>query len=73
MGAEVQLTQKQHKWFCMGAESVPHASLAIHPNHQAREMLSMVKQAQTDWQSRVGRTFILSHIKSTSGCCIHGQ
>ncbi|XP_061735441.1 uncharacterized protein LOC133538125 [Nerophis ophidion] len=55
VAAEVSLTPEQLQWYMMSDEASPHVSLALHPEHQAKELGSIVKtaQLQTDWQ-RVG-------------------
>ncbi|XP_016522370.1 uncharacterized protein LOC103131762 [Poecilia formosa] len=51
VAAAVCLTEEQLKWYEMSEEAVPHISLSLHPEHQAKELGGMVKQslAATDW------------------------
>uniref|UniRef100_A0A3B4WJT3 ribonuclease H n=1 Tax=Seriola lalandi dorsalis TaxID=1841481 RepID=A0A3B4WJT3_SERLL len=52
VAAGVTLLPAQQQWYMMGDEAAPHVSLALHPDHQAKELGSIVKTAeqQTDWQ-----------------------
>ncbi|XP_029356363.1 uncharacterized protein LOC115042344 [Echeneis naucrates] len=52
VAAEVTLTPEQQEWYMMSDEAAPHISLALHPEHQAKELGSIVKTAQllTDWK-----------------------
>ena len=51
VAAGVKLTPEQQQWYKMSDEAAPHVSLALHPEHQAKELGSIVKRAlsQTDW------------------------
>ncbi|KAI4888718.1 hypothetical protein NFI96_003920 [Prochilodus magdalenae] len=51
VAAGVTLTAEQAPWYMMSEEAAPHVSLALHPQHQAKELGSIVKRAlaQTDW------------------------
>lgn len=51
--AGVDLTNEQQQWYMMGEEAAPHVSLALHPDHQAKELGTIVRTAlaQTDWQA----------------------
>lgn len=53
VAAGVELTTDQQTWYMLSDEAVPHISLALHPQHQAKELGGMVKRslAQTDWQT----------------------
>lgn len=50
--AGVNLLPAQLQWYMMEDEAAPHVSLALHPDHQAKELGSIVKTAkqQTDWK-----------------------
>ena len=52
VAAGVTLTPEQQQWYMMDDEAAPHVSLALHPDHQAKELGSIVKtaEAQIDWQ-----------------------
>ncbi|KAI7790212.1 hypothetical protein IRJ41_024809, partial [Triplophysa rosa] len=47
----VDLTNDQQQWYRMGGEAKPHVTLAVHPEHQAKDLGPMTKRlAQTtDW------------------------
>lgn len=45
MQAAVDLTPKQLQWYEMSDEASPHVTLAIHANHQAKELGPMTKNA----------------------------
>lgn len=51
VAAGVDLTSEQLPWYMMAEEAAPHVSLALHPQHQAKELGSIVKRAllQSDW------------------------
>ncbi|KAI4874220.1 hypothetical protein NFI96_032033, partial [Prochilodus magdalenae] len=51
VAAGVTLTAEQASWYMMSEEAARHVSLALHPQHQAKELGSIVKRAlaQTDW------------------------
>ncbi|KAI7811686.1 polyprotein [Triplophysa rosa] len=50
--APVLLTEEQMKWYEMSDTTAPHISLALHPNHEARELGNMTKRllAANDWK-----------------------
>lgn len=47
----VSFTETQSEWYQMSDEAVPHVSLCLHPEHQAKELGPMMKRslAATDW------------------------
>ncbi|XP_047440947.1 uncharacterized protein LOC125007992 [Mugil cephalus] len=51
VAAGVNLTTEQLIWYKMADEAAPHISLALHPEHEAKELGSIVKRSlqQTDW------------------------
>ena len=51
VAAAVVLTEEQSSWYMMSEEAAPHVSLALHPQHQAKELGGIIKRAltQTDW------------------------
>lgn len=52
VAAEVELSDEQ-AYSYLSDEAVPHVSLALHPQYEAKELGGMVKRAKTatDWQS----------------------
>ncbi|XP_069025015.1 uncharacterized protein [Embiotoca jacksoni] len=48
-----ELSTEQELWFKMSDTSFPHVSLALHPQHEARELGPMVKRGHDcqDWES----------------------
>ncbi|XP_013877922.1 uncharacterized protein LOC106527544, partial [Austrofundulus limnaeus] len=51
VASAVKLTDAQLQGYKMGQEAVPHVSLALHPEHQAKDLGPMVKKAveTNDW------------------------
>lgn len=52
VAAGVDLAPEQLQWYMMEDEAAPHVSLAVHPQHQAKELGGMVKRALSvsDWR-----------------------
>lgn len=52
VAAVVDLTSDQLAWYRMAKEAVPHITLAVNVNHEARELGPMTKEllALTDWR-----------------------
>ncbi|XP_029367849.1 uncharacterized protein LOC115049619 [Echeneis naucrates] len=52
VAAAVELTPEQLRWYEGAADASPHISLAIHANHQAKDLGPMCKRLSqlTDWQ-----------------------
>lgn len=52
VAAAVYFTSEQEAWYRMSDEAVPHVSLSLHPEHEAKELGGMVKRAsaETDWE-----------------------
>ncbi|XP_056913633.1 uncharacterized protein LOC130539351 [Takifugu flavidus] len=53
VAAQVDLTAEQNEWYEMGEEACPHVTLAIHAEHQAKDLGPMIKRLMsvTDWSS----------------------
>ncbi|MEQ2216121.1 hypothetical protein XENOCAPTIV_011048 [Xenoophorus captivus] len=70
VAASVDLTPEQAEWYLMSDEAVPHVSLSLHLEHQAKELGGVVKCSLVagDWQDTSVTN--LRHSKSTNTYCI---
>ncbi|XP_056879629.1 uncharacterized protein LOC130520091 [Takifugu flavidus] len=53
VAAQVDLTAEQNEWYEMAEEACPHVTLAIHAEHQAKDLGPMIKRLRSviDWTS----------------------
>lgn len=63
VAAAVDLTPDQAEWYHMPQEVLPHITLAVNVNHEARELGPMTKMllALTDWQCTQIPNLFFSH------------
>ncbi|MEQ2297920.1 hypothetical protein AMECASPLE_039654, partial [Ameca splendens] len=73
VAATVDLTPDQAEWYLMSDEAVPHVSLSLHPEHQAKVLGGVVKRslAAGDWHNTSVTN--LRYSKSTDTYCINVQ
>ncbi|XP_047207925.1 uncharacterized protein LOC124859262 isoform X3 [Girardinichthys multiradiatus] len=67
VAAAVEFTPEQANWYLMSDEVVPHVSLSLHLEHQAKELGGVVKRslAAGDWQDTS-----VTNLSLFSGCIL---